>query len=294
MQNSNREKGICTLLATQSDCRPANVPGTVTQTRVTHFTFFERIANPCEIAPAPSPINHASASSSLVVSTTTTVSPTEITTTISSVDFYEAMLASLELALGKIQILESADPSLPECNGISLDSLPSTPIMDAMNEADAIQQTYKSGIYLTTHFHLMALDRQMSQSGESNIPDEQLEDDVPTWRFLRCGNETESLPSSLKDVTSQMENILCTMLTSASDEQRASFREPFNKLGKTVLYRYHSSCATLQTRDCLVVREAKQALTLIHRKFSQLMTNANRAGSSNSHDEQEDDMDNSL
>lgn len=146
----------------------------------------------------------------------------------------------------------------------------------------------------------MQLDRQLTVNGENNVPDNQLESDVPAWRFLRCGNESVTLPSHLESITHLLENMLCNILTSATDEQRASFRAPFNRLSNTVLYRYHNSCSMLQTRDCLVVREAKQSLTFIKRKFSMLIHGSrssvgeSETALTSQHINNDHEMDNSL
>lgn len=124
----------------------------------------------------------------------------------------------------------------------------------------------------------MAMDRRQPISDQ----EVQLEEDeVPSWRFQRCGNESDQLQARLDDVTTEMESVVCTILSSATLEQRASFRTPFNKLNDTVLERY-DTCTMRIARDCLIVREAKQATSLILRKFASLITEeANRSANTN-------------
>lgn len=151
-------------------------------------------------------------------------------------------------------------------------------ILHFTQNGQAIKQAYKTSIYLATHFHLISLDRQMSLISQDSILADQeslRESSLPDSRFQYCGNETARFPVNLQEVTTSLENVLCTIVSSATNEERESFREPLRSLQNTILYRYHTSCSTLQTRDCLVFKEAKQALTLISRKYNQLISQSN-------------------
>jgi len=132
---------------------------------------------------------------------------------------------------------------------------------------------YKAGIFLAAHLHIMSLDRQIV-NGNSALRDEQAVEEIsqlPYVSNLRCGNESSSLVSIIQDLTARVEDILCTLLTGASLEERALFREPYNNLRQATLFRYHSSCSSLEIRDCLVVRESKHILNNMLAKFGKLL-----------------------
>jgi hypothetical protein len=121
----------------------------------------------------------------------------------------------------------------------------------------------------------MGMDRQMTVVGVNDVSDDDIDehDDLPLWRYLRCENESDNFMLKLAEMTLQMENFLCTVVSSANLEQRAMFREPFNKLLRTTFFRYHSSCSSLQMRDCLVLSEAKRTLQAISVQFNMMLQN---------------------
>lgn len=135
----------------------------------------------------------------------------------------------------------------------------------------------------------------MTPSGIAIQSDQQAESEsqLPEWRFQRCTAETERFPAILLEVIASIENIICTILTNASPEQTNTFRQPLTALQTTTFYRYHSSCSTLQTRDCLVVREAKNAIRLISSKYRQLIVQSSSTTTMSSSN-YDDEMDNSI
>jgi hypothetical protein len=133
----------------------------------------------------------------------------------------------------------------------------------------------------------MGLDRQLSVVGLNDVRDEDLVEghngeELPSWRMLRCGNETNHFMPRLEEVTLHMEEFLCLLVSSATPEQRSEFRRPFNRLMNTTFLRYHSSCSTLQTRDCLVLQAAKSTLRAISSTFN-ILLNEERSASVRDH-----------
>ena len=128
----------------------------------------------------------------------------------------------------------------------------------------------------------MALDRQIV-NGNSALRDDQAVEDLnqlPYISNLRCGNESSSLVSIIQTLTTRIEDILCTLITGASLEERALFREPYNTLRQATLFRYHTSCSSVEIRDCLVVRETKHILNNMLLKFGKLLTDVTQIGGS--------------
>jgi len=122
----------------------------------------------------------------------------------------------------------------------------------------------------------MGIDRQMHNRRNPLNDDQVIEDpnQFSTIATLRCGNESDSFMMLLRELTMKIEDILCTLVVGSTPEERASYRIPYNSLLQTQIYRYHSSCSLLETRDCLLVKETKTVLEGMAAKFNRLLIGA--------------------
>ncbi|XP_035704249.1 uncharacterized protein LOC118434565 [Folsomia candida] len=247
-------------------------PGTVSETEVTHFEFIQRLGNPCGIVRLEQASPNSEYHSSYYVDDSS-----------NNTLFYQSMVQLVDAGLEKMRLLQNPEQSLPQCAGINLDTLPTTPTFTSLNDDQLFRDIYNSGIFLAAHLHIMGMDRQLTVVGVNEVSDDNIDetDGLPSWRYLRCGNESGAFMLRLAEMTLQMENILCTVVNSATVAQRATFRESFNKLVSTTFFRYHSSCSTLQTRDCLVMKETRDTLNAMSAKFNSMTKNSNSSNESN-------------
>ncbi|CAG7718246.1 unnamed protein product [Allacma fusca] len=237
---------------------PVSNPGSFSLARVSHFPFYQKLSNPCGMTQA------------LPTDSTNTQAADE---TVFTQDFLMSMGLAINLTLDALEDLQNTnEAAMATCNGISLASLPETPAMKTMSELKLMSQSYKSGIFLTAHLHIVSLDRE--RGDETNeVPDEDPhneDDSIQEGDFL-CENESTNYVALVQELTSRMENLLCTVVTGANLEQRASFRRPLQHLEITKIFRYHNSCTALQTRDCIVFHETKEYLLKLRNKFKKLI-----------------------
>ena len=139
--------------------------------------------------------------------------------------------------------------------------------------------TYKMGIFLISHVHILILDRESADELNQLLDVDTEDSPDPGSSFLLCGSESRSLPNSLQDLKSRLENILCTVVSGANYEERSSFRRPLKQLERTNIYRYQNSCAHFRTRDCLVLDSTRRFLNQISSKFEQLIRDLNPSNS---------------
>ncbi|OXA61129.1 hypothetical protein Fcan01_06149 [Folsomia candida] len=230
-------------------------PGTVSETEVTHFEFIQRLGNPCGIVRLEQASPNSEYHSSYYVDDSS-----------NNTLFYQSMVQLVDAGLEKMRLLQNPEQ-----------------VWVLFFDDQLFRDIYNSGIFLAAHLHIMGMDRQLTVVGVNEVSDDNIDetDGLPSWRYLRCGNESGAFMLRLAEMTLQMENILCTVVNSATVAQRATFRESFNKLVSTTFFRYHSSCSTLQTRDCLVMKETRDTLNAMSAKFNSMTKNSNSSNESN-------------
>jgi hypothetical protein len=76
-----------------------NIPGSVSQTQVTHFTFLQKLGNPCGISRGYRVDTRAFGNSFLGTPLQASLN-----------EFYQSMVTGINLALEKVEQLEIADP----------------------------------------------------------------------------------------------------------------------------------------------------------------------------------------
>jgi len=90
--------GLFIISGNRVKARSVNIPGSVTETRVSRFTFLEKLGNPCGFTRG------------LVIDSRTFANGYTNPVQNSPNDFYQAMVTAINLAIEKVGQLEIADP----------------------------------------------------------------------------------------------------------------------------------------------------------------------------------------
>ncbi|XP_076034809.1 uncharacterized protein LOC143021287 [Oratosquilla oratoria] len=155
---------------------------------------------------------------------------------------FENLKAEMRLGtrLASLQLTRMRrDEVIQECNGMSLNSLPSVPNLFGLQPMDAYRLMYKDLLYLTGHLHFIAIDTKSSSS--------------------LCFNKTRVFTRQVQGLAGKLEYLLCNIIQMIPTE---SLRPSLEEVLDLELY-HQPSCSGKATRDCLVFSRSSQFLDLI-------------------------------
>ncbi|XP_076034808.1 uncharacterized protein LOC143021286 [Oratosquilla oratoria] len=131
------------------------------------------------------------------------------------------------------------EEAIQECNGMSLNSLPSVPSLFGIQPMEAYRLMYRDLLYLSGHLHFIAIDTKSSSS--------------------LCFNKTRAFTRQVQGLAGKLEYLLCNIIQMIPTE---SLRPTLEEVLDLELY-HQPSCSGKATRDCLVFSRSSQFLDLI-------------------------------